>query len=247
MIPIGDDDSDRQTTPFVNWLLIAANVFVFVALQGLGSNERFTMAFATVPAEILTGRDVSEPIPIRDSYGRVAGEIDLQPTPIPVYLTLITSMFMHGGIAHIFGNMLYLVVFGDNVEDALGHGRYLIFYLACGVLASLAHVFTTAMLGANILIPSLGASGAISGVLAGYVVLFPQKRVRVLWLYSVISVPALFAIGFWFVFQLISGLGMLGGQDFSGVAYGAHIGGFLAGVVLVKSLGRRRRAEVPIY
>jgi membrane associated rhomboid family serine protease len=238
VIPIGDDNSDRRLTPLVNWLLIAINVFVFVALQGLGSNERFTMAFATIPAEILTGRDIAEPVPIQDSYGRVAGEIDLQPTPIPVYLTLITALFMHGGVAHIFGNMLYLVIFGDNVEDAMGHGRYLVFYLTCGVLASLSHVAATAVLGTNPLVPSLGASGAISGVLAGYVVLYPRRRVRILWLFSVISVPAIFAIGFWFAFQLVSGVGMLGGRDYSGVAYAAHIGGFFAGVVLVKLFAR---------
>jgi membrane associated rhomboid family serine protease len=240
MIPIGDDDSDRRTTPFVTWLLIATNVFVFVALQGMGSNERFTMAFVTVPAEILSGRDIAQPIPIRDDYGRSVGTLELFATPIPVYLTLITSMFMHGGFAHLFGNMLFLWIFGDNLEDALGHARYLVFYLATGVLAGLAHVLVTAALGANPLIPCLGASGAISGVLGGYIVLFPHRRVRVLWLYSVMEVPALVAIGLWFVFQLVSGAGMLGG-DGGGVAYGAHIGGFVAGVVLVKLFGGDRR------
>lgn len=242
MIPIGDDNSDRRTTPFVNWMLIAANAFVFVALQGLGSNERFTMSFATIPAEILTGRDIAKPIPIRDPYGRTVGALELQPTPIPVYLTLITAMFMHGGIAHIFGNMLYLAIFGDNLEDALGHARYLLFYLGSGVAAGLAHVMATAALGQNPLIPCLGASGAISGVLAGYLLLFPRRRVRMLWFYSVVDMPALFAIGIWFVFQLISGLGMLGGADYSGVAYGAHIGGFVAGLFLVKLFGGDRRS-----
>ncbi len=240
MIPIGDDDSDRRTTPFVTWLLIAVNVFVFVALQGMGSNERFTMAFATVPAEILSGRDIAQPIPIRDDYGRSVGTLELFPTPIPVYFTLITAMFMHGGFAHIFGNMLYLWIFGDNLEDALGHGRYFVFYLATGVLAGLAHVAVTAASGANPLIPCLGASGAISGVLGGYIVLFPRRRVRVLWLFSVMEVPALVAIGLWFVFQLVSGAGMLGG-DMGGVAYGAHVGGFVAGLVLVRLLGGDRR------
>jgi membrane associated rhomboid family serine protease len=233
MIPISDDNTGRRTTPIVNWALIAANIFVFVFLQGLGTNERFTLAYATVPYEILTGRDVAQSIPIRDEYGRERGSIDLQPTPIPVFLTLVTSMFMHGGIAHLLGNMLYLHVFGDNVEDALGHARYLLFYLLCGVLAGLAHVATAAFLGKGGLIPSLGASGAISGVLSGYVVLYPRRRVRVLWLYSLLDVPAIVAIGVWFLFQLVSGLGMLGGAD-TGVAYGAHIGGFLAGLLLVK-------------
>jgi rhomboid family protein len=241
MIPISDDNSTRRTTPFVTWTLIAANAFVFVFLQGFGTNQRFTLAFATVPYEILTGRDVAQPIPIRDAYGRIAGEIDLQPTPIPVLLTLVTSMFLHGGLAHLLGNMLYLHVFGDNVEDELGHGRFLFFYLLCGVFAGLAHVATTAVLKSGALLPSLGASGAISGVLSGYVVLFPHRRVRVLWFYSLMDVPAIFAIGIWFVFQLVSGLGMLGG-GMGGVAYGAHIGGFLAGLLLIKLFGGRRAA-----
>ncbi|HEY7575794.1 MAG TPA: rhomboid family intramembrane serine protease [Thermoanaerobaculia bacterium] len=240
MIPIADDNSGRRTTPVVTWTLIAINVFVFVFLQGLGSNERFTLAYATVPYEILTGRDIAEPIPIRDAYGRERGSLDLQPTPIPVFLTLVTSMFMHGGIAHLLGNMLYLHVFGDNIEDRMGHGRYLVFYLLCGILAGLAHVATTAFLKSSTLVPSLGASGAISGVLSGYVVLFPRRRVRVLWFYSLMDVPAIVAIGVWFLFQLISGLGMLGG-DMGGVAYGAHIGGFVAGLILVKLFEPRMR------
>ena len=242
MIPISDDNSGRRTTPVVTWALIAANAFVFVFFQGLGANQKFTLAYATVPYEILTGRDVAQSIPIRDEYGRERGSIDLQPTPIPVFLTLLTSMFMHGGLAHILGNMLYLHVFGDNVEDALGHGRFLVFYLLCGTLAGLAHVLTTALTRTGVLLPSLGASGAISGVLAGYVLLFPHRRVRVLWFFSLIDVPAILSIGVWFVFQLISGLGMLGGGS-SGVAYGAHIGGFLAGLILVKPFaGIARRA-----
>ena len=142
-------------------------MFVFVFLQGLGSNERFTMAFATVPAEILTGRDIAEVVPVRDAYGRPVAEVEIPPTPIPVYFTLITSMFMHGSLMHLLGNMLYLWIFGDNLEDGMGHGRYLVFYLLTGILAGLAHVFVTAFFGGDPLIPSLGASGAISGVLGG--------------------------------------------------------------------------------
>ncbi len=236
MLPIGDDNSDRAITPVVNYLLIAANIFVFVVFQGLGANERFTYAFSTVPREIATGRDVDQPVTIRNPVtGEVAGTVDLQPTPIPVYLTLLTSMFMHGGIAHIFGNMLYLWIFGDNVEDSLGHLRYLFFYLTCGVIAGLSHVFSTLAFGGNPLLPSLGASGAISGVLAGYLVLHPRRRVRVIMLRTIQEVPAIWAIGIWFAFQLVSGLGMLGaGSQAGGVAYAAHIGGFVAGLVLVK-------------
>jgi len=246
MIPIGDDNSDRRSTPGVTWLLIAVNVFVFVALQGFGTNQRFTLAYAAVPAEILSGRDIAGDVPIRDDDGRQVGTVELQPTPIPVYLTLVTSMFLHGGIAHIFGNMLYLWIFGDNLEDALGHLRYLIFYLLTGVIAGLSHVLVTAASGANPLIPSLGASGAISGVLGGYIVVFPRRRVRVIFLYSIMEVPAMLAIGLWFVFQVLSGAGSLGGQ-MTGVAYGAHVGGFIAGLLLVKPFGGDRRRAYPRF
>jgi membrane associated rhomboid family serine protease len=171
----------------------------------------------------------------------------LQPTPIPVYLTLITSMFMHGGIAHIFGNMLFLFIFGDNIEDRLGHFRYLIFYLVCGVLAGLSHVFATVAFAggdqASLLVPSLGASGAISGVLGAYILLFPTNRVVVLLGWLAMPMPAFLAIGLWFVFQLISGLGVLGsGSQQGGVAYAAHIGGFIAGLILINifQIGRPR-------
>ena len=236
MMPIGDDNSDRTVTPIVNYLLIAINVAVFVFLQGLGSNERFTYAFSTVPQEIVTGHDVATPVTIKDPVsGEVAGTVELEPTPIPVYLTLLTSMFMHGGLAHIFGNMLYLWIFGDNLENTMGHLRYLLFYLACGILAGLAHVLTTVVLGTNPYLPALGASGAISGVLAGYLVLFPSRRVRVFIFRMIHEVTAMWAIGIWFAFQLIAGLGMLGSKSQEGgVAYGAHIGGFIAGLILVK-------------
>lgn len=234
-MPIGDDNSDRRIKPLINYLFIAANIFVFVILQGMGTNEKFTYTFSTVPEEIISGKDIVtedqmyEDPSTSDKY-KVTG---LQPTPISVYITLLTSMFMHGGLAHIFGNMLYLWIFGDNIENRIGHLRYLIFYLLCGVIASLVHVFTSVLFGSNLLIPSLGASGAISGVLGGYIMLFPKRRVRVIMLYRLTEVPAVFAIGIWFVFQLISGIGMLG-SDQGGVAYGAHIGGFLAGLFLVK-------------
>ncbi|MEO6070649.1 MAG: rhomboid family intramembrane serine protease [Chitinophagaceae bacterium] len=158
----------------------------------------------------------------------------LQPTNIPVYLTLITSLFMHGGVAHIAGNMLYLWIFGDNLENVMGHRKYFIFYLLCGVLASLAHVFTSVYRGQNGMIPSLGASGAISGVLGGYLLLFPTRRVRIWILLGSVGVPAFLVVGLWFLFQLVSGLGLLGGEDVSGIAYAAHIGGFIAGFILVK-------------
>jgi membrane associated rhomboid family serine protease len=235
ILPIGDDNSDRTTTPVITYLLIAVNVLVFIFLQGLGENTKFTYAFSTVPQEIVSGQDVDRPVVIRDALsGRTVGTIDLQPTPISVYLTLLTAMFMHGSIAHLLGNMLYLWIFGDNLENVMGARRYLTFYLICGLLASLAHVFATVGFGGNPFVPSLGASGAISGVLGGYLLLFPQRRVNVLIFRMLTEVPAVVAIGFWFLFQLINGIGMLGGSQGGGVAYAAHIGGFIAGVVLVK-------------
>jgi membrane associated rhomboid family serine protease len=244
MIPIADDNSDRTSAPIVTYILIAANILVFVLLQGMGANDRFTYAFSTVPKEIVTGTDiVTGPKTIEDPVsGRTLTVPGLQPTPGSVYLTLLVSMFMHGGLAHIFGNMLYLWVFGDNIENRLGRMRYLVFYLLTGLIASLAHVFTTVALGGNTLIPSLGASGAISGVLGGYIILFPGRRVRMWVGRGIADVPAAMAIGSWIVFQLIAGFGMLGGEE-SGVAYAAHIGGFFAGLALVKlfAVGQGRR------
>jgi membrane associated rhomboid family serine protease len=140
--------------------------------------------------------------------------------------------------------MLYLWIFGDNLENALGRGRYLLFYLVTGLAASMAHVVSTAAFGGNTLVPSLGASGAISGVLGGYILLFPRRRVRVILLNMLTDVPAIVAIGLWFLFQVISGVGMLGGVG-GGVAYGAHIGGFVAGLALVKVFASGRPPVQP--
>jgi membrane associated rhomboid family serine protease len=242
MIPIGDDNSDLTLSPYVNYLLLAANIAVFVLLQGMGANDRFTYAFSTVPQEIVTGKDVITPARrVEDPLsGQSYVQPGLQPTPVSVYLTLLVSMFMHGGIAHIAGNMLYLWIFGDNIENAMGHVRYLVFYLVCGVLASLAHVFTTVATHGNLLVPSLGASGAISGVLGGYMLLFPYRRVRMLMGRSTAEMPAWVSIGVWFLFQLVAGMGMLGGSQAGGVAYGAHVGGFIAGLILVKMFAAGR-------
>ena len=248
VFPLGDDNQDRTRTPFVNYVFIALNLFVFVVLQGLGSNTGFTYAFSTVPAEIVSGRDIVTDARVIEYAGQRVLVPGLGQTPLSVYFTLFTSMFMHGGIAHIFGNMLFLWIFGDNIEDRLGHVRYALFYLLCGVLASLAHVFTTAAFAgdqADMLVPSLGASGAISGVLGGYILLHPSRRVNVLLFNFLTAVPAWVAIGIWFAFQLISGLGMLGqGSQQGGVAYAAHIGGFIAGLVLIKlfDMGHSQRA-----
>ncbi len=236
LIPLGDDNSDRLTRPFLTYAIIAANVLVFVLFQGCGANQKFTYAFSTVPQEILSGQDqVTSGEVLKDEQSGESFRMpDLEKTPLSVYITLFTSMFMHAGLMHLLGNMLFLFIFGDNLEDRMGRFKFLIFYLLCGALASLAHVFSSSMFHQNLMIPSLGASGAISGVLAGYLVLFPRKRVRVLIVRFITEVPAIAAIGLWFLFQVINGLGVLGSGSGGGVAYGAHIGGFLAGLVLVK-------------
>ena len=226
MIPIGDDNSDRIRTPFVNYILIAVNIFVFIFYQKLGSDYSFTYSYSTVPAEILSGHDI-----VTDATVQIPG---LGITAFPVWLTLITSMFMHGGIAHLAGNMLYLFVFGDNLEDRLGHLRYFFFYILCGIIASLTHVISVFILDENHLIPSLGASGAISGAMGGYLLLFPHRRVTVFFIFTFIHVPAFIALGFWILLQIANGTGYLGGSEASGIAYTAHIGGFIAGLVLIK-------------
>ncbi len=236
VFPIGDDNSDRVSFPVVNVTLIIVNVLVFVLLQGLGSNLDFTFAYSAVPAEIVSGKDVvtaDRTVEMSTSEGRRQVIIPgLKKTPIPVYLTLLTSMFMHGGIAHLLGNMWFLWIFGDNIEQDLGRVRYLLFYLLCGIIASLTHVFMNAN-GDAAQVPSLGASGAISGVMGAYLVLHTQRRVTVLLFRIVTQVPGFVAVGLWFAFQVISSLGIFGGME-SGVAYGAHIGGFVAGAALAK-------------
>ena len=234
VFPIGDDNTGRVRTPYVTFALIALNVLVFVFLQGLGTNERFTYAFSTVPQEIRTGEDVARDVAVE--LGDERATIPLQPTPGTVYITLLTSMFMHGSLMHLLGNMLFLWIFGDNVEDDLSHGRYFAFYLVTGLFASLSHVVSTFVLGDNPFIPSLGASGAISGVMGGYLVLHPHRRVRVIMFRMLTTVPGYVAVGLWFVFQLISAFGVIGQgpEAGGGVAFMAHIGGFVAGVVLVK-------------
>ncbi len=238
IIPLGDDNSDLRRPAIVNYILIAINILVFVFFQGLGGNTNFTYAFSTVPEEIVTGEDLvtEDQVVNIPNYGRVTIP-GLRPTPISVYITLLTSMFMHGSLLHIGGNMLYLWIFGDNLEDRMGHGRYLSFYLLCGLLASLSHVALTVFMGQDTQVPSLGASGAIAGALGGYMLLFPQRRVRVIFLRMLTNVPAVVAVGFWFVLQIFGGLGTLSGES-GGVAYAAHIGGFIAGFLLVKLFAR---------
>jgi len=233
-MPLYDDNSQRIRTPFVNYILIAINIFVFVMFQNFGENERFIYTFSAVPAEIISGKDIqSSPTVLgKTRSGEEIIRPGLEPTPFTVYITLITSMFMHGGIGHILGNMLFLWIFGDNVEDRLGHLQYLLFYIIVGILASLAHVATCVLLKSDLLTPSLGASGAISGVMGAYLIFYPNNSVTVLIFRFVTTVPAIVAVGLWFAMQLFSSFMELGAGEGGGVAYGAHIGGFIAGIPL---------------
>ena len=231
MIPIGDEDTGGQPgIPWVNVAIIALNVIVFL-YQLIDPN--FTNGYSTVPAEITSGKDIIGSFLLVAPDG-TSVQIDEAPGPNPIWLTLLTSMFMHGGWLHIGGNMLFLFIFGDNIEKAYGHIKYLIFYLVCGIIAGLAHVLSQP----DSIIPSLGASGAISGVMAGYLVLFPTNRVKVILTLGVIflrpfMVPAVVMIGIWALLQFVNGIGSIAVTDqTSGVAYWAHIGGFIAGAVI---------------
>ena len=209
---IGDDDSAERTVPIVTYLLILVNVLFF--LVELSGGEPFIERWSVVPRRLMAN-------------------------PGADFITVFTSMFMHGGWLHLGGNMLYLWIFGDNVEDRFGHAKFALFYFLCGIAATVAQV----MVSANSNVPNLGASGAIAGVLAAYIVLFPRGQVKVLMGRSVVPMPALVVIGLWIVLQFISGVGSITqSAETGGVAYMAHIGGFVAGLVLTFLFGGRRTA-----
>jgi membrane associated rhomboid family serine protease len=218
----------------VTWTLIALNAVVYYWQLG---HPEFTYGYSVVPREITSGKDLAGIVRIGDEG------LELFPGPSPVYLTILWAMFMHGGWSHIGGNMLYLWIFGDNVEDRMGHARFVVFYLLCGVLASGAHIF----FGPTSVIPSLGASGAIAGVLGAYLVLFPHQGVRVLTYGRIMQMPALIVIGLWGLLQFLNGFGSLAyvGES-GGVAYMAHVGGFVAGLVLVLVFRRPARNRLPL-
>ena len=202
MFPIGDDNSGERSFPVVTYALIALNVLFF--LVELNGGDSFIQQWSLVPRRFLAN-------PARD------------------FPTIFTSMFMHAGWLHLLGNMLYLWIFGDNVEDSFGHAKFLIFYLLCGIAATFAQLVFTATSS----VPNLGASGAIAGVLGAYIVMFPRGQVRVMMGRGIIPMPALVVIGFWIVLQFVSGIGSISqSAETGGVAYLAHIGGFIAGIVL---------------
>jgi membrane associated rhomboid family serine protease len=212
MFPIGDDNSGRRLVPYITYALIALNVLFF--LVELIGGDAFIETWAFVPSRFLAN-------------------------PGGDFLTIFTSMFMHAGWVHIGGNMLYLWIFGDNVEDRFGHLQYLFFYLVCGIAATFAQLAFS--IGSNV--PNLGASGAIAGVLGAYLLLFPSRKVTVLLGYGVARMPALIVIGFWIVLQFFNGIGsIVVSTDTGGVAYMAHIGGFIAGLVLAVILRGKRVA-----
>ena len=229
MIPLRDDIPSR-TVPIVNILLIAANILAFFYQLMLGPGlPRFLREFAVIPALYFHDIAVTAAGGLREV---TAGDLTIP---------LVTSMFLHGGWLHLGGNMLYLWIFGDNVEDRMGHFRYLLFYVLCGVAASAAHIWANP----NSRVPSLGASGAIAGVLGAYFLLYPKARVVALlplgFFTQLIHVPALFFLGFWFVQQFFYGLLDLGvaSAQSGGVAWWAHIGGFVAGATLIWVFKRR--------
>ena len=237
LFPIGDDDSGLTGPAYVTLTLIAANLVVFFFLQQAGANEAFTYGWSAIPLEIVTGQDLTETA----SVGERRVPIPQAPGPTPIYLTILSAMFMHGGYLHLFGNLLYLWIFGDNVEHRFGSAVFLSFYLVSGVAATLVQI----VLDPDSVVPTLGASGAISGVLGAYLVLFPRNRVRAIFLYFIVSVPALVAIGLWIAFQFVNGFGaiMASEETVGGVAYGAHIGGFVAGVAMALFLRMGTKQE----
>jgi membrane associated rhomboid family serine protease len=223
MLPL-KDDIPSQKKPVITILLLSLNILVFLYQFSLGEGfEGFVSKYGAIPFQIIHGESVTP-------Y-----------STFPFPLTLFTAMFLHGGIVHLLGNMLYLWIFGDNVEDHLGHLRFLVLYIVSGIIASLAHIFMTP----DSTLPMIGASGAIAGVLGAYMIEFPHSRILTLVFFGFFvratRIPAFFVLGFWFVLQLIYASTSLGASGGGGVAWFAHIGGFIAGIFLVKFLKRTKK------
>ena len=229
MFPISDDTPRRHGRPYVNIALIALSTLVFLFELGLNDIDEtvFFLRWGVIPQELTGG-------PSFEVLRTPFGNRDIE-TPVGDWLTLFTSMFVHGGLLHFAGNMIFLWVFGDNVEDRLGHFWYFVFYLAAGVAAG----WTQIAINLDSQTPTIGASGAIAGVLGAYLLLFPYAYVRTIVLFFLITtvrIRALYLLGFWLLLQFFSGVGSLGANVTSGVAYWAHIGGFVAGMLVIALL-----------
>ncbi|MFQ5890422.1 MAG: rhomboid family intramembrane serine protease [Gemmatimonadota bacterium] len=230
MFPLRDENP-TELVPLFTVALIAANVAVWLFVQGAGASGPFLQslcAYGTIPGEITGVLSPGEWVSLGPVRCRTGGLVEG---------TLITSMFLHGGWGHLIGNMWFLWVFGNNIEDSMGHFRFLLFYLLAGLIAAGAHILSVPGSG----VPTVGASGAISGVMGAYLILYPRVRVYTLVIFvifvRVFALPAFVLLGYWFVLQLF--MGAAGGSMGGGVAFWAHVGGFLAGVVLVKPFARR--------
>ena len=221
MLPIGDEN-EHTGFAFVTIGLIVVNAlawFLELSQPSGAALQSFIEAWGVVPREYSAGQDLPPSI------------------PYPFWTTLLTSMFLHGGWGHLGGNMLFLWIFGDNIEHRIGHLRFLFFYLVCGLAAGVAHI----LFNSGSSIPTVGASGAISGVLGGYLLLFPRNRVYVLTWGGVAAVPAMLMLGLWILMQFINGFGAVADTpETGGVAYLAHIGGFVAGMVLAPLFSPRQ-------
>jgi membrane associated rhomboid family serine protease len=249
MLILGDEGHYHGRFPWVTGLLVGINVVVYLAQVFLG--EPFTNGFSLVPEEIVTFTDLTGTKYLKvkvaapghhDHKGHYHPHFETKHFPIkhytgpfPIYLTLLTSMFLHANVVHLIGNMWFLLVFGRNVECALDHGRFLAFYIACGICAGLAHVVSDP----HSIIPCLGASGAISGVMGAYIAIHPLNNVKIWlgWFFGVIDVPAMIVIGIWFLLNYLSAFAMLDADSpGGGVAYWCHIGGFVAGFLIIRGI-----------
>lgn len=240
MIPIGHQPTKQKIIPVIVYLLVIINIYVFLLEILLG--EPFIVGYSAIPYEITNNVDLVKP-----GFIDGLGKIPQAPGPDPIYLTLLTSMFMHGSLLHIVGNMIYLWVFGEEIEGCFGHFRLLIFYLLCGIIASLAHIVNQPLA----IIPSLGASGAIAGILGAYLVTFPTHKIKVIIpvgiFASIVELPAIFIVGFWFILQLLGQFSTAISSSGDGVAYMAHIGGFLAGIFFSRFFYRNEVLTIDEY
>jgi len=229
LIPLSDPDAISHSRPYVNIMIIGINTLMFLYEISMGSLESTVLFFrlGLIPAEILGGEEVGlRTFIFNDTYRT----IDLS-SPFGPWVTILSSMFLHAGFMHFISNMIYLWVFGDNIEDRLGHAGYILFYILCGAIAAWTHV----LFNTNSQTPLIGASGAIAGVLGAYLLLYPYSKINTLAIFifiTVIKIRAIYLLSFWFILQFFKGLGAIGFEN-AGVAYWAHVGGFISGALII--------------